>query len=1025
MINCRSVVKTKLPIAAAVKIGLRGNWVLRILTIILLSVAFAILTMITTFYTGNYRSSYISSIENSYYYHTGFEFEAGNKLFGDKLGRDIECMGQEFIDFIEAETPERKYVYQLNRSINIANLRAYSPVYDTGAEVFFNDLSRYVYAEDEAAYEQLGFEVMAGRYPQSPYEIAISDYQYELFKEYGYRDASAGFYYSDDDRDDRFVFFNKDLVESEKEEINSPEDLIGKPIVMYGDVEDGVLNQSSRGRNTYYFGKIVGVIDTHYDEAYDYYIKKFTDYGYEYIVGAGPETNEAVAKVFVAKELVEVYSPGGDYLSDIMYTTKAKDRGEAKELVEADYAVRDYIRALVEEKRAAGETVDVSESNIERAGLREHFGFDNRWQNDFEFLIILVPAALLFGVFAVVLIVHLARATLNEKQRQIGVLRALGCGQDSIRRVVWSEQLLIAGAALAVTLISTYTLFCLWWERYFTAIASGVPRAFFNGWNVLIIGALMIGMPLLATAGPLRKAGRRTIASQLSDPTERNRTGKKKRASAVACAKGGRASAPISKREAGNTQMSPLRNGNAPIGGKGEKNRREKKRAGKRASFPLSSSLKIGLRSIFERPARLCSVVFLAVFALMMFGISMTMALYDEDEAKVQSLYQYENVILFADSEGRIDDADLQAISSGTDKAFGTFTNDTGLLSWENFFVALGAYGNEEDCLRRAPQSMVYASREILEDAGIEVIGRMPEKKDEIMICRCMLNTLLSFGYYDEIASPKVYDEERMEWVYDENCLTHYASAEELIQANCRLLLSDPTSGGRIEATIVGVADYECPYRHVSGGSMVTFDFYDTIYVSEEYIREFCFGELGDYAIGAKASSVAQAQQLLSFSNERYALQSLVLLSVEEYRPTIVSFQRAFLWVSVGAAVFAAALIFQFISFSIRQRLKQIGILRALGGTPNDIFRIFFSESFILAVVYAVLAVPMVQLGSYAVNQILKNYFSIMVSVLNFQIAVPFAMLAVSVCITLFASFVPIYRAVKRTPTEYIRENEI
>ena len=523
--------ENKLPIRAAVKISLRGNWVLRILTIVLLSVAFAILTMITTFYTGNYKSAYISSIENSLYYHTGFEFEAGNKLFGDKLGRDIECMGQEFIDFIEAETPERKYVYQLNRSIDIANLRAYSPVYDTGAGVFFNDSSRYVYAEDEAAYEQLGFEVMAGRYPQSPYEIAISDYQYELFKEYGYRDASAGFYYSYSSKGDyRSIRFDGELVESEKEEIDSPEDLIGKPIVMYGDVENGVLNENQDGIwDTHYFGKIVGVIDTHYDEVYDYYHKKFIDLGFEDVYGVSAEIEEAAAKVFLAKELVEVYSPGGDYLSDIMYTTKAKDRGEAKALVELDYAVSDYIRALVEEKRAAGETVDISEKSIENAGLREHSEFARLWQNDSDILVILVPAALLFGVFAVVLIVHLARATLNEKQRQIGVLRALGCGQDGIRRVVWSEQLFIAGAALAVTLISTYTLFCLWWERYFTYISTGVPRAFFNGWNVLIIGALMIGMPLLATAGPLRKAGRRTIASQLSDPTERNRTGRQSR----------------------------------------------------------------------------------------------------------------------------------------------------------------------------------------------------------------------------------------------------------------------------------------------------------------------------------------------------------------------------------------------------------------------------------------------------------------------------------------------------------------
>ena len=529
MINCRSVVKTKLPIAAAVKIGLRGNWVLRILTIILLSVAFAALTMITTFYTGNYKSAYISSIENSLYYHTGFRFSKGNELF-DKSQAEKGCMGQEIIDFIEAKTPERKYVYQL-RLQRITYLYPYTSDYDVNNLVIFNDSFRYVYAEDEAAYEQLGFEVMAGRYPQTPYEIAISDYQYELFKEHGYRDGSAGFYYSYSSKGDyRYSNFNGTLVESEKEEIDSPEDLIGKPIVMYGDVENGVLNENQDGIwDTHYFGKIVGVIDTHYDEVYDYYHKKFIDLGFEDVYGVSAEIEEAAAKVFLAKELVEVYSPGGDYLSDIMYTTKAKDRGEAKELVELDYAVSDYIRALVEEKRAAGETVDISEKSIENAGLREHSEFARLWQNDSDILVILVPAALLFGVFAVVLIVHLARATLNEKQRQIGVLRALGCGQDSIRRVVWSEQLFIAGAALAVTLISTYTLFCLWWERYFTYISTGVPRAFFNGWNVLIIGALMIGMPLLATAGPLRKAGRRTIASQLSDPTERNRTGRQSR----------------------------------------------------------------------------------------------------------------------------------------------------------------------------------------------------------------------------------------------------------------------------------------------------------------------------------------------------------------------------------------------------------------------------------------------------------------------------------------------------------------
>ena len=91
----------------------------------------------------------------------------------------------------------------------------------------------------------------------------------------------------------------------------------------------------------------------------------------------------------------------------------------------------------MEEKRAAGETVDISEKSIENAGLREHSEFARLWQNDSDILVILVPAALLFGVFAVVLIVHLARAALNEKQRQIGVLRALSCVRWAAGRIAY------------------------------------------------------------------------------------------------------------------------------------------------------------------------------------------------------------------------------------------------------------------------------------------------------------------------------------------------------------------------------------------------------------------------------------------------------------------------------------------------------------------------------------------------------------------------------------------------------------
>ena len=65
---------------------------------------------------------------------------------------------------------------------------------------------------------------------------------------------------------------------------------------------------------------------------------------------------------------------------------------------------------------------------------------------------------------------------------------------------------------------------------------------------------------------------------------------------------------------------------------------------------------------------------------------------------------------------------------------------------------------------------------------------------------------------------------------------------------------------------------------------------------------------------------------------------------------------KVFLYIGIGFAVFAMIMLSNFIATSISYKKQEIGILRAIGARSNDVFRIFFLESFIIAMINFVLS---------------------------------------------------------------------
>ena len=106
---------------------------------------------------------------------------------------------------------------------------------------------------------------------------------------------------------------------------------------------------------------------------------------------------------------------------------------------------------------------------------------------------------------------------------------------------------------------------------------------------------------------------------------------------------------------------------------------------------------------------------------------------------------------------------------------------------------------------------------------------------------------------------------------------------------------------------------------------------------------------------------------------------------------------------------------------SVLERTKEIGILRAVGARSSDVFKIFFSEAFIIAFINFLLAVAASVAAVLVLNYYMRNS-GINITLLSFgavQIAI---MLGVSILVAALASFLPVNGIARKKPVDAIKD---
>ena len=105
---------------------------------------------------------------------------------------------------------------------------------------------------------------------------------------------------------------------------------------------------------------------------------------------------------------------------------------------------------------------------------------------------------------------------------------------------------------------------------------------------------------------------------------------------------------------------------------------------------------------------------------------------------------------------------------------------------------------------------------------------------------------------------------------------------------------------------------------------------------------------------------------------------------------------------------------------SVVERIKEIGVIRSLGGRKKDVSHLFNAETFIIGSLAGLIGVGATYLISAIANMILKPLINFSgIASLKFSHAV--ILIVLSICLTLISGLIPASSAAKKDPVLALR----
>lgn len=208
--------------------------------------------------------------------------------------------------------------------------------------------------------------------------------------------------------------------------------------------------------------------------------------------------------------------------------------------------------------------------------------------------------------------------------------------------------------------------------------------------------------------------------------------------------------------------------------------------------------------------------------------------------------------------------------------------------------------------------------------------------------------------------------------------------------------------------------EYSITISAISSGSVTTI--YETDY--ELSPKNEKYGKI----ISLSDHSLSKTRYVLNggTNGATYAMSNNVYVATSSVSGIIYQMKKLFYISGAIIGLFAAIMLFNFITVSISAKAKEIGILRAVGANKFDVMKIFFAETLLIAltcfIVSAVLSgAACALINAYTVENALK------ITVLNYNAINVAILLSMSLVVSVLSTAVPVLKVANKPPVEGIR----
>lgn len=181
-----------------------------------------------------------------------------------------------------------------------------------------------------------------------------------------------------------------------------------------------------------------------------------------------------------------------------------------------------------------------------------------------------------------------------------------------------------------------------------------------------------------------------------------------------------------------------------------------------------------------------------------------------------------------------------------------------------------------------------------------------------------------------------------------------------------------------------------------------------------------------NFAVGELNLSRDLVKKLVDISydesgNVKYELKNNVIDEIGGLKDILDTLGTVFFYIGLIFAIFASLLLSNFIATSISYKKTEIGILRAIGSRSGDVFRIFFSEAFIIAMINFVLSSLATFAIANAINKALREEVYLQITVFPFGIRQVILLFILCTASAIVSSFLPVYKNARKKPIDAIR----